>query len=344
MNRSGSIHALSAVALLALWACGDGTTAFSVDHSGGAVASVTQQPLIEAMVHAPSSVLFSGVRRVELHVELDGIPTTTMHREQVHSDGQGKFSVELTETLVPIMPPEQFELFQLLQSARAGFIYRLRDFRIRDLDLFLQNYAFQVMPGTLTVAGHECLDVRVERLEEADRRYLLAVEPNTGMILRSREESLLGELISQVEYESIAFDPDQAGVSFHVDNHEIPLDLDDPSRSGIHYSLQVPGFLPQGFQLRSSESAEDASDHRRWGKLTFGDGVEQVFFLHGGPAHQGNAGNVGAHVQGYGQDTVGVFHVGPWTIAQGELAGQRVLAMGKCPEHELLLMLESAIY
>ena len=344
--RASILHGMGFVATLALAGCGDGEVSFSTDSSGGAgvIASSTHLPLLQAMESAPLTVHYSGDRLVEQHYDIDGTPTGTIQRERVICDGQGNFFIELRDSLQPVLTQSEFQTVKLLRMARAGFAYRDRDFRIRDIDLFLQNYGVEVLPDTVVVAGHSCLDVRVERIANAARRYVLAVEPNTGLILRAREETLTGQLMSLVEFETLTLGPDVSQVDFHLGNEVQDLDLDDPALADIRYSIMTPGFVPAGFQLRSTEAVEDASDGSRWAKLSFGDGVEQLFFLHRGlTPRPGNAG-APVHAQAFGYDTAHVFQFGPWTLAQARLRGQSLLALGKCPEHELLLMLDSAAH
>ncbi len=347
MNRSRSTLAVAIVASLGLASCGDGQTSFEVNNDvskGGTYASTTQLPLLQAMAEAPFTVSYCGERRVEQHLDVDGVPSVTIQREGVCADGSGAFSVRLLDSIQPILGPTELQMLQALQSARAGFLYLERDFRIRDLPLFLQNYAVVTFPGAVDVAGRSCVELEVQRQEGADRRYLLAVDPANGLVLRSREEDLNGQLISLVEFELLQLDPDFTDVEFHPTTPDQPLDLEDPDLAGIHFEFGTPRFLPEGFQLRTTEVVDDASDSSRWVKLAYGDGVEQLFFLHGGPLQRGGmAGNTNARFQDFDQDVVRVLRVGPWSVAQGEVGGQRVITVGKRAEHELLLMLESAL-
>ncbi|MBK8180957.1 MAG: hypothetical protein IPK67_19105 [Planctomycetes bacterium] len=85
----------------------------------------------------------------------------------------------------------------------------------------------------------------------------------------------------------------------------------------------------------------DPTDQSTWVKATYSDGLECIFFLHGGPIVSDNGIRSGAPE--IKADLVEVAVAAPWVVARGNLRGERVLVLGKVPEQELLGMLRSAM-
>lgn len=339
MTRALVLGAL--VATLA--ACGGGAAA-PAGGEDGRLASSAQTTVFEAMVAAPTTVTYGGTRRVELYPTIDGVPQAAIFREQVYADGAGGYAVETTDVIEPQLFGFELDVFRLLQDARQGFSYRYRDFLIRDLELFFANYQVVHFAQTLQVAGRACEGMRIQRKRDADRVYVLAVDQQTGVVLRTSEEALDGSVLALVEFESFTLTPDLAGVSLLSWGQEAAIDLDDPQASGIDFAIEMPALVPDGFQLRQTSRVLDLQNQRPWAKLVYGDGVEQVFFLHGGTTQQAHGGSGFRAVDWNAGNRVALANVGPWAVAQGDVRGQRVIAMGKVDSAELLAMIESALY
>jgi hypothetical protein len=104
------------------------------------------------MPEAPFTTALSGVRRASFFWSTSAGESRLVHEERVAADGQGRFLVEPLVVHEPAMTSEQAQLFALLQKNREGFLWRWRDFRIRDLSLFQQNWQLEVV-GERTVAS-----------------------------------------------------------------------------------------------------------------------------------------------------------------------------------------------
>ncbi len=306
---------------------------------GSANVSRNLLPLLRRMSLAPATVAHSGVRRVEQYWTVDDQPRELRYREQVASDGAGRFAIDATELIAPVASPQQAALFLVLQKAREGFVQRYRDFAVRDVDGFVRNYSIIDTGALVTVAGRPCNEYIVQRIVGESVRYQIAVDTQTALVLRTRQESSSGALLSLVEFESLDLAPNHSNVVWHqplTDERKLPT---DPAlaRAQLGFQPRLPRTDGGLFLLQSATSVE-APDPRgtgtlMWAKHTLTDGVEVVFFLHGGPDTAPGR-----------DDIVRVApSVGPWNTAEGSLHGELYTAMGRVEVEELLDLLEAAL-
>jgi hypothetical protein len=309
-----------------------------------AVAS-TSQPLLDLVPDAPFATLYGGKRSVYFSYRVNEVPVTVDYTEQVFADGQGNFTVMPLEVTEPPMSTQGQDLFKLLQSNREGFMYRHRDFRVRDLALFEQQYSVTDLGSPVTVCGRSCAWIEMKRLSGAQSSYRAWIDQQTGLILRYEELASSGQLEARVEFTDFTLAPDLTGVVFHTDDPVAqPLDLGTDTTPQIGFPVHAPSLLPSGFQLEKSEQVDDGS--QKWARLTYSDGAEQLFYLYcvesnpTAPAQQRSqhAGNHGP------KRTMHVFHFGPWIVAQGNVDDRRLIAVGKTSETALLQMVQSALH
>jgi hypothetical protein len=311
----------------------------SVSSLGGPNAPTS---LLQRVAAARQTTVFQGVRLVELHFEDDAGPHAVVVRERVSADGRGAFAIEALEVVEPPMTVSQYAVFLSLQSLREGMNWRYRDFSIDGLGLFLQNYTAVDTGNTVQVAGFAACEWRVERSDASGSKYTLRIDPLTGLVLQAREESQEGTLISEMTYESLSFAPDLSGVVWHQSvNQETDLPTVGLLARQVGFEPRAPRTLPAGFQLLERTRIVDPLDGSLWVKMTYGDGLENLFFLHGGPI----VGDNGIHsgVPEIQADLVEVAAAAPWIVARGNLRGERVLLLGKVTEDQLIAMLRSAM-
>lgn len=306
---------------------------------GEADATLSVLPVLRKMNRAPSVVAHRGVRRVEQFWTVEDQPRELRYRENVASDGAGRFAVEAFEQLAPDSTPHEEQVFVILQKAREGFVRRYRDFAVRDVEGFVRNYSFVDTGALVTVAGRQCNEYLVQRTVDDSVRYWVAVDTQTALVLRTRHESAAGVLLGLVEFESLDLTPDLGQVAWHQPlTDEQPLSADPAAaRAQLGFEPRLPRTDGGRFQLESA-TAVSAPDPRgsgtlMWAKHTLTDGVEVVFFLHGGPDPAPTR-----------DDWVRVAPpVGPWSSAEGSLHGERFVSMGRVPVEELLDLLEDVL-
>ncbi len=312
------------------------------DHGTESVEVATPSPgILRAMLTAPFETQYGGTRKIEYFFDIDGQVQNLAYREEVLADGSGAFEVNATEVLSAHPQPD---LFLMLQRVRQGFVYRMRDFQLRDLRLFRSNYSVEVI-GNAPVAGVDCVVLRVERLVLPDGDHLVHVDPETGLVLRWEDRTAGGSVRGRMQFESYTRTPDLTGAVLsegRYDSRRINLSLSDASEVG--FELLRPSLPPSGYRLEeSSVLVDDLGD--KWVRSYYTDGVQRVAFMHRGapvsPMPGPGPGFEGAIPSGEG--VVRESHLGPWTIVTGRVGDQHVILMGRVPADELYQMLQSAL-
>lgn len=335
------ITSAAALGLFMMASCGDqavrlpvGQGAGATQFGGGTLGPGGPPPILEGIPDAPWTVLYRGTRVVEANYTVAGAPFELVYREEVAADGQGEFTIVPQDVLVPTLADEP--LFLLVQEARQGFFYRYRDFQIRDLNLFLENYTATDLGTQASIAGRTCEQFRIQRLSDATCYYEIAVDVANSLILQYEEFSLTGELLVRMKYESIDLAPDLSDLTLQGELFPTsPLDLlGDPS-ADLGFTLHQPQLPPTGFVLKSAERLDNGAD--AWAKLVYGDGAERVIFMHAAR----ESGMQSTDAQDVG--VVDRYTVGPWTVVTGRIDRTPVMLMGKVPEAELFEMLRSML-
>ncbi len=351
MRAARPVGFLAVLALALAGACGEGSTSFvsdpdleartrSLPAPGGAPA-LARQDLLREIAH-------SGVRRVDVWTHGD-VPTHLAYRERVTTGGRGEFSIEPLE---PVGGVAEWNTFELLQRARAGFVFRYRDFAVRDAELAARNWTWTNLDQEHRVAGRRCERYRVERTSAPRTAYEVSIDAELGLVLAYREFDAAGREVSAVAYESLDLAPDLGGAVWHALRPEEALDHRRELTSQVALEVLVPRLSPRGYELRSATTFEDG-DGRRWLKLTYLDGIEPLFFLQllaesGQGASAGVTWTAGGEIPAPGASaiepgSITVFSIGRATVLQGSLGGRRVTVVGKAGEVELLDFLESSL-
>jgi len=333
---------LSALLAVTLAACGSGTGSDS-----GLLPSKSNSSLpisipeglasIERMLELPHA----GVRRVEVTDHSVDPPRFLAFRERVTTDGNGQYSLVPTEAITPVAP--DWTQFSLLQRIREGYLFRHRDFAIRDLGLFQENYVLVDLDSSIEVAGRDCARYRIEHRTRSDF-YEVAIDVTTGIVLRYEAFDVQGRALVAMEYEIYDETPDLSGFVPHEEispPRELDWTWDLPVQ--IHQSVQTPRVLPEGYALRRAVTLKDGMG-QHWLRLTYTDGVESLFFLTQIDNPSALAGPITPLTPGSVQvSTVSVFQMGSALATQGTFGGRQFIAVGKVPEAELLDMIESAL-
>jgi hypothetical protein len=335
--------ALAALPLLGLVACDQGApTGESPTDARGALASTS---LLHLMVGAPQRVEFQGVRRYEARWSDASGPHALVYREEVSSDGRGRFAVDPVELIEPALSPAQEAQFLLLQKLREGLFFRYRDFTIRDVDAFARNYVADFTGQQLPVAGHLAERLQIEassdRVEEAGRRYTVDVDPSNGLVLRVREELADGTLVSLSEFESLTYTPDLTGVVFNKTvSGEESLPTGTPlTASALGFQPHPPKAVPHGWRLHEVATLTDPTTDLPWVKLVYTDGLEVLFFAEAGPGQPTFQSPGAAAPQ---PPRLRSLSIGSWTVLQGQIDGRELVVMGRSGEDVLADLVRSA--
>jgi len=235
---------------------------------------------LHALQTLPELTPHSGVRRIRSLRRTKTRINEVEYREDVRVASTGEYQVECIDVLASnFTRPDEFIA---LQNGRDGFVYRYRDFRIRDVDLLLANYVVTELGTPIAVAGRTCFTVALERrddprFDETIVTWLLAVDETSGLVLRWRRLAD-GVLTDEGEYESIAYGEPAAFAPHVPTNHELVFTPQTDLRRVFDFELTTPTLLPEYFERRQRASVVDATG-QVWLKESFTDGIEVAFFL-----------------------------------------------------------------
>lgn len=287
-------------------------------------------------------VAHSGVRRIEFTTGEGG---SHAFRESIATDGQGRFSIRPLEFIVP--GSLDWGIFELQQLTREGYLFRYRDFAVRDPLLFGRNWVLIEHPRGDVVASRVCRRYRAERAADASA-YELWVDAETELVLASEQYDATGQRIARMRYESVDLTPNLAGAIWHVDVlGEEALDLRGSLGEQLDYRTLEPRLLPAGYARVAAATVDDDAG-KTWLRLTYGDGVESLFFFQAliaptaGKLARSEAPSTPSRLPAATSSVI-VFRVGAARAIQGFVDGFEVMLVGTAAEVELLDMLESAL-
>jgi hypothetical protein len=341
-------------ALCTAWLSGCGTRADVGPASSNAMTGQSTQAFLEKIPDAPMKVAYVGLRHFSLNYKQGEESRVLEYDENVTSDGRGKFSIVPGQVLSPRMTAEQSQIFAILQENRDGFFYRYRDFRIRDWKTFRQTWRVNDTGVQETIAGRDTAVLEIRRIQDGtgpsamgrstSNWYRAWIDPETGLVMRADEFDVTGALVSRVEFLTFTLTPDLSAAVLHGDRMPgVPLDMKSDTTGSLGFQVLTPTILPEGYRLEKAESLSDGTS--TWARLVFGDGVEQLFFLQtlAVPGQPGSAAGLHRQVD-VGPNSVLGFHVGAWTVLQGQFHDLRAIVVGKTDGASLARMLKSAAH
>ena len=319
-------------------ACDAGAGASSATESAAQLQSAqptTSPSFLSAMVRAPERVAHSGLRRVEYHLTVDDLPTSLVYDERITADGEGHYAIEPVSVAAPAMTVPQREIFEELQHTRQGFFFKYRDLRVRDVDLFVANYTVRVLPEPAVVAGVECVEIEAIPRVGPRRSYTLAVEAQSGLVLRALERDASGAIVAATTYLEFSRTPTLDGVEFFAERYagtplaqaELPADF-APAR---------PQILPEGYREVSSEVVE--LEAQTYVRRVYGDGLENLFFLE---RHDPRV-PLDASAPEPATLTVRIAELGSFQVAEVVRGRGSFFVVGKVSEADVLGILRSAL-
>jgi hypothetical protein len=301
-------------------------------------------PFLERVADAPSHVAHAGRRRVEVRIEVEGVQRALVYVEHVVADGQGRYSILPVAVETPAMTTIQREVFDELQRARQGFFFKHRDLRVRDVALFLENYAVHAVAEPAIVAGTSCVELEIAPRRGPARSYRLAVEPGTGLVLRTIERDASGAEVGRTEFQDFTLAPELDQVEWHVETLT-PTPLQDATFPATEPPAR-PQILPEGYREIAADLVAAGGD--LYVRRVFGDGLETAFFLErrapaAGSVPVTSANPVQATPAGPKNLAVRIAEVGAFRVAEVDVGARRLLVVGKLAEDEVLAILRSAL-
>jgi len=312
-----------------------GTQEFRQPPAGGFSPTPGDSTGVGAIIPA-EEVRHGGERLVEVFDE--GLLSLS-YREQILTDGEGAFSLRPLEALTSVGPE-----WESIQRSQQGFLFRYRDFAVRDRWQFTQNHLLIDLGNEVVVAGRPCARYRVERTVGESRTYELSVDVETGQTLAYEELDQDQRLVARMTYETYDAEPDlTTAIWFEPTLQETSLLDTEPLRSQTGYPVPLPRILPAGYTL--FEVATLQVSNREWIKLTFTDGNDPLFFLYQ-PTQETvqSAGPLGISAKPDPEREPNIYlsRMGAAGAAQATLADGLYIAVGKVSEDDLVSLIETA--
>ncbi|MFG0319655.1 MAG: hypothetical protein ACF8XB_20450 [Planctomycetota bacterium JB042] len=251
----------------------------------------------------------------------------------------GAFRVDLLELngKAPVdMSASEFEAFEtlqeLLQGGRGRHVARMRDFEVRDTELFAANYSWTVFDTPASVAGRAAL-VAEAKPHRMDRPWYRVWVDQLNLVTLKYEEFLpSGTLASEMEVLSIEFAPDLSEVEFQASLRSAPQEI-APEQIGafVAFEALVPSYLPEGFVLTSCRLSGLAGSPAL--VLSYEDGLQELLLV------QYQELEPSEPLEGV-PVTVKVAAYGPTVDADLRLIGTQLHVTAKVTEGEIMAVIE----
>lgn len=321
-----------------------GTTNSGTSQNSGSGAFLQGPAYFAGVMNAPFEVAFRGEREVTLRTRVFDIVTEVSYEEEVASDGNGAFTIVPLNIVTPVLTWGQQGEFILRQESREGFFYRYRDFRVRDSVSFWMNYELLDLQLQQSIAGRVCETLRIQRKDGTGNIFDVVIDPATSLVMKEVCTRQNGELVSSMVFQSFQLDADLSDLQLN-DGQSKWISVELPGlESAMYHELLLPSAPPSGYELQDMayRQAPGISGFR-WAQLTYGDGVEQAFFLfEDSELGEGSKGPTNGS-SNPNPDLIRSYAFGAWSMIEGHVRGRYVLSVGRVSEAQLLLMLQSAI-
>jgi sigma-E factor negative regulatory protein RseB len=199
-------------------------------------------------------------------------------RERLTSlSGEPREVVRDNETVTCVWPKQQLVTVDP-SSANHG----IPSIVPKELESLTQNYT--VIPGPHSrIAGHDCKVLAIKPADQFRYGYELCIEPETGMVLRSKMIHPNGHLLEQVMFTNVQYLDSVDHINFHPENDienytwktSSSASEDDAQTSednkGWRVSKLPPGFSVSKISQRLMTTSDEPVQH-----MVVSDGIASV--------------------------------------------------------------------
>ena len=314
------------------------------------------QSFVANLNAAPEIVAHRGVRDWEIGGEAFGQPLQILLKEQVQTDGQGGFELQLLSSQVN--GGELNEPFAGLYPLRQGFLFRYRDPQVLDFQRLADNYQLIDAGESKTIAGRPAFEVLLQPREgyRSGSTYSVWVDVECSLITGFTEWNRSGELLQRFEYSSLELGSPEPGEfeAFGSPVHQSASESIGQVVKELGHPVLKPSFVPSGFGLLETRTTR-APGEAPWAMLTYTDGIQPLFFLYRSKLVAAS-GSTNGGISGTNLDTGQaldetnldgeILHVSAagWNVLQGDLGEQHeFMAVGRMDPDYLQLMIETAM-
>ena len=215
---------------------------------------------------------------------VDYVGTTPMKvGERFHRSADG-FRLELLSVNGKVpgqMSAEEYgdfdRLDRLLAGGKGRYVAGMRDFEVRDSELFLGMYAWTVFEAPAApVAGREVIVGEIKPLRMDRPWYRVWVDQESLVTLKYEEFLPSGVLASEMEVLSIEYSFDTSQDMLRSLGRPGGTDLDglEQVSSFVPFQAVVPSYLPEGFVLNACQVFP--TPHGPAARFTYGDGIQEL--------------------------------------------------------------------
>lgn len=239
----------------------------------------------------PSSFLGASSEKVEhiqdvnyvatrRYTDFVGVVPSTMTERFVRVDDVATVDLlslngVLPEAMGDSQRAEFDRLSGMLMRGLGNYVAKMRDFEVRDYELFEANYTWVELEGARTIAGREVrvVEVKPRRLDRPF--YTVWMDAETLVTLQYLEYLPTGALASKMEVLDISYDPVSApSEPVKPSQHDVSM---NEVRGLADFDVLTPTYLPEGFVQTSVRLTEQAGSPVVI--FSFEDGVQELFMV-----------------------------------------------------------------
>lgn len=232
-----------------------------------------------AAVEMSKQVAFEAVRR---YTSFSGVAPTSYTERFVKAE-DGRTKVELLELngkpLSALPTQEEIDAFltmqKLLEGGAGKYAASGRDFAIRDVDPFLQNYSYSIVQQSASVAGQPCIVAEVRSIHPDRPNYWIWVDAERFTTLKYVERLPGGAVVAEMECLNVDYAFNAKNEVFPASAASKPFDVSSAAlESLVPFTVFEPAYLPAGFMLESVRFATIAA--RPILSWIYTDGVQEI--------------------------------------------------------------------
>jgi hypothetical protein len=268
------------------------------------------------------------------------IPSTSivgayhLFREALHADGQGNFSLEVTEVKldsdIAFSAPSPDLLITYQEQQR--YMVEYRDIHLGLQHGLSQNFRWIEDPVVQQVAGIDCIHYTAESIHDLGNAEFWA-DANSGLILGYTMLDSSGDVTLKLTTTFIdTVTPNHANIAWSTSL--VDEEIYDSSSNSItlDFTVSEPSYLPPGFYQKSARVLDSFGMIQGMGNLyvaLYTDGIHQLFVA------QHSENNTGA-VQISGAVNLARFsETGGICMVEGNPPFKKVYVVGQMPRAEI---------
>lgn len=233
-----------------------------------------------AAVETAKHAAYEAVRR---YTSFSG-PSMTSYTERFVKAEDGRTKVELLElngkSLAAMTSQAEIDAFlttaALLLGGAGRYVAVGRDFAVRDVDPFFQNYTFSIVADSEIVAGRECIVAEVRPLNSDRPNYVVWADVEFFTTLKYVERLPSGAVAAEMECLSVDFAFNSKNEVFPESPASDPLEVSSASLTSlVGFEVFEPSYIPAGFVLAGvNHSTMAGRPILTW---SYTDGLHELF-------------------------------------------------------------------